>query len=54
MSDSYSHVCDRPGPVLASEIERAKGEEVRGCAEEIRRVISDTIAADAMVRDLSE
>jgi hypothetical protein len=47
-------VCDRPGPVLESEIERAKGEEVRGCAEEIRRVISDTIAADAMVKDFLE
>jgi hypothetical protein len=40
-------VCDRPGPVLESEIERAKGEEVRGCAEEIRRVIADTLASDA-------
>jgi len=28
-------VCDRPGPVLDREIERAKGEEVRGCAEEL-------------------
>ncbi len=40
-------VCDRPGPVLESKIERAKGEEVRGCAEEVRRVISDTLASNA-------
>ena len=33
-------VCDRPGPVLEPEVERAKGEEVRGCAEEVRRVIA--------------
>ncbi len=33
-------VCDRPGPVLEPEIERAKGEEVRGCAEELRRVFA--------------
>jgi hypothetical protein len=31
-------VCDRPGPVLEPEVERAKGEEVRGCAEELRRI----------------
>ena len=30
-------VCDRPGPVLDCDIERAKGEEVCGCAEELRR-----------------
>jgi long-chain-fatty-acid---luciferin-component ligase len=34
-------VCDRPGPVLESEIKRAKGEEVRGCAEVIRRVLAE-------------
>ena len=33
-------VCDRPGPVLEPEIKRAKGEEVRGCAEEVRRMLS--------------
>jgi Acyl-protein synthetase, LuxE len=27
-------VCNRPGPVLEPEIHRAKGEEVRGCAEQ--------------------
>ena len=32
-------VCDRPGPVLEPEIERARGEEVRGCAEEMRRML---------------
>ncbi|HDM25543.1 MAG: hypothetical protein FE035_01805 [Thermoplasmata archaeon] len=33
-------VCDRPGPVLEPEVTRAKGEEVRGCAEELRRGLS--------------
>ncbi len=33
-------VCDRPGPVLEPEVQRAKGEEVRGCAEELRRVLA--------------
>jgi len=33
-------VCDRPGPVLEPEIRRVKGEEMRGCAEELRRVLS--------------
>jgi hypothetical protein len=37
-------VCDRPGPVLEPEIERAKGEEVRGCAEEVRRVLAEAHA----------
>jgi hypothetical protein len=32
-------VCDRPGPVFEPEVQRAKGEEVRGCAEELRRVL---------------
>jgi hypothetical protein len=36
-------VCDRPGPVLEPEIKRAKGEEVRGCAEELRRVLAQTL-----------
>jgi phenylacetate-coenzyme A ligase PaaK-like adenylate-forming protein len=34
-------VCDRPGPVLEPEIERARGEEVRGCAEEVRSVLAE-------------
>ena len=33
-------VCDRPGPVLEPEITRASGKEMRGCAEELRRMIS--------------
>ncbi len=33
-------VCGRPGPVLEPEIKRAKGEEVRGCAEEMRKMLS--------------
>jgi hypothetical protein len=32
-------VCDRPGPVLEPEVQRASGEDVRGCAEEVRRVL---------------
>jgi hypothetical protein len=32
--------CDRPGPVLEPEIRRAAGEDIRGCAEEVRKVIS--------------
>jgi hypothetical protein len=38
--------CDRPGPVLDPEIKRAKGEEVRGCAETVRRSIAGTLASD--------
>jgi hypothetical protein len=34
-------VCDRPGPVLEPEVERAKGEEVRGCSEVIKRVLAE-------------
>ena len=37
-------VCDRPGPVLEPEVQRAKGEEVRGCAEELRRVLARDLA----------
>jgi hypothetical protein len=36
-------VCDRPGPVLEPEIKRAKGEELRGCAEELRRMIASDV-----------
>jgi phenylacetate-coenzyme A ligase PaaK-like adenylate-forming protein len=36
-------VCDRPGPVLEPEIKRVKGEEIRGCAEEVRRMLSSDI-----------
>jgi hypothetical protein len=31
--------CDRPGPVLDPEIQRVAGEDVRGCAEEVRRML---------------
>jgi len=33
-------VCDRPGPVLDPEVKRARGEEVRGCAEEMRKLMA--------------
>jgi hypothetical protein len=33
-------VCDRPGPVLDPEIGRVAGEEIRGCAEEVRRMLA--------------
>ncbi len=39
-------VCDRPGPVLEPEIKRAKGEEVRGCAEEVRRMLTMDVGRD--------
>jgi phenylacetate-coenzyme A ligase PaaK-like adenylate-forming protein len=35
--------CDRTGPVLEPEIHRAQGEEVRGCAEEVRRLFSQMV-----------
>jgi long-chain-fatty-acid---luciferin-component ligase len=31
-------VCDRLGPVLEPEVRRASGEDIRGCAEEMRRL----------------
>jgi len=36
-------VCDRPGPVLEPEVQRAQGVEVRGCAEQVSRVIAETL-----------
>ncbi|MGZ4942506.1 MAG: LuxE/PaaK family acyltransferase [Halobacteriota archaeon] len=38
----YEHcpVCDRPGPVLDPEVKRAPSVEMRGCAEEVRRVLT--------------
>ena len=36
-------VCDRPGPVLEPEIRRASGEDMRGCGEEVRRMVSADI-----------
>jgi phenylacetate-coenzyme A ligase PaaK-like adenylate-forming protein len=31
-------VCDRPGPVLEPEVKRAPGQDIRGCADEVRRM----------------
>ena len=39
-------LCDRPGPVLEPEVKRAAGKEMRGCAEEVRRMISMDIGDD--------
>ncbi len=39
-------VCDRPGPVLEPEVTRAVGKEMRGCAEELRRMISSDVGGD--------
>jgi len=39
-------VCDRPGPVLEPEVTRASGKEMRGCAEELRRMISADIGEE--------
>lgn len=36
-------VCDRPGPVLEPEVKRAKGEDVRGCAEEVRKMLTSDL-----------
>lgn len=33
--------CGREGPVLEPEVERIRGEEIRGCAEEFRRIIME-------------
>jgi hypothetical protein len=41
-------VCDRPGPVLEPEIKRASGEEIRGCAEELRRMLSADLGKDTI------
>jgi hypothetical protein len=32
--------CDRTGPVLEPEVRRQAGEETRGCAEEVRRLLA--------------
>jgi phenylacetate-coenzyme A ligase PaaK-like adenylate-forming protein len=39
-------VCDRPGPVLEPEVKRAKGEEVRGCANVVQSVFAQTLQGD--------
>jgi hypothetical protein len=36
-------VCNRPGPVLEPEVQRARRGEVRGCAEQVRRAIAETL-----------
>jgi len=36
-------VCDRPGPVLEPEVTRAAGEDTRGCAEEMRKMLTSDI-----------
>lgn len=33
-------VCDRIGPVLEPEVRRGAGEDLRGCAEEVRRMVA--------------
>jgi hypothetical protein len=48
-------VCDRPGPVLEPEVRRAKGKETRGCAEQVRRTIAETMVPNLTeVPDLTE
>jgi long-chain-fatty-acid---luciferin-component ligase len=39
-------VCDRPGPVLDPDVQRAKGEEVRGCSVVVRRVLEQMLMGD--------
>jgi long-chain-fatty-acid---luciferin-component ligase len=39
-------VCDRLGPVLDPDIQRAKGEEVRGCSVVMRRVLEQILTRD--------
>ena len=37
-------VCDRPGPVIEPVVRRAAGEDLRGCAEEVRRMLSSDLS----------
>ena len=39
-------VCDRPGPVLEPEVTRVIGKEMRGCAEEVRKMMSVDLGSD--------
>ena len=39
-------VCDRPGPVLEPEVTRVVGKEMRGCAEEVRKMMSVDMGSD--------
>ena len=43
-------VCGRTGPVLEPEVRRTSGEEIRGCAEEMRRLVAEQ--APEIVHDL--
>ncbi len=36
---NHCPVCGRPGPVLEPDVHRAMGAEMRGCAEEVRRLM---------------
>jgi len=36
-------VFDRPGPVFDPEVKRAPSEEVRGCSEELQRILAQTL-----------
>ena len=38
--------CDRPGPVLEPEIARIPGKEVRGCGEEMRRMMAADVGGE--------
>ncbi len=40
-------VCDRPGPVLEPGVTRVAGKESRGCAEEVRRMVSSDMRRGA-------
>jgi phenylacetate-coenzyme A ligase PaaK-like adenylate-forming protein len=39
-------VCDRPGPVFEPEVTRVAGKEMRGCAEEVRKMMSMDLGSD--------
>jgi hypothetical protein len=39
-------VCDRPGPVFEPEVTRVVGKEMRGCAEEVRKMMSSDLGSD--------
>lgn len=43
-------VCGRPGPVLEHDVHRATGEEMRGCAEEVRRLMDSD--GSEMIHDM--
>ena len=43
MQNKMIFICDRPGPVLEPEVRRVESEEVRGCTEELRRILAQTL-----------